>query len=103
MPLIALIIALVGGQSLGAILAGLSISEWIGLATTILPLGEDAIELLGEAHPALAALGHDLVNGMTPSTAAASANTYFANQPRTISGYGPDDGVVEIPNPDYRG
>ena len=103
MPLIALVIALVGGQSLGAILAGLSISEWIGLATTILPLGEDAIELLGEAHPALAALGGDLVKGLPATTAAESANSYFANQPPTISGYGPGGDVIAIPNPDYRG
>ena len=104
MPLLALVIALAGGQSFGSILAGLSIAEWIGLAQTVIPLGEDAVELLATAaHPALVALGTELAKGGTPTTAATSAFSYFKNQPPTISGYGPDGGVIAIPNPDYRG
>lgn len=103
MPLIALFVALAGGQSLGGILAGLSIAEWIGLGETVVPLGEDAIGLLSQAHPALAAFGSALIKGLTPINAANLADAYFANQPPTISGYGPDGGITQIPNPDYRG
>jgi hypothetical protein len=84
-------------------LAGLSIAEWISLAETVLPLGEDAIGLLAQAHPALSAFAAVLNKSGSTTAAAQAADYYFANQPPTISGYGPDGGIMAIPNPDYRG
>ena len=85
MPLIALIGALIGGQSIGAILAGLSIADWISLAGTLLPLGEDAIKLMSALHPAFSAMGDKLLQGAGAEIAGQAAKAWIsANADKAI-------------------
>lgn len=102
MPLIALIAALASGQSIGAVLGALSSAQWVALAETVIPLGEDAMSLLASIHPVVDIFFGDIAKGASNVVAAGIAHSYFANQPPTIKGYDSQGGVTDIPNPDYR-
>jgi hypothetical protein len=58
--LIGVITALVGGSTIGVVLAGLSIADWISIAGVLLAAGEDAVKLFVALHPALVQIEADL-------------------------------------------
>ena len=59
--LLGMVAALVGGMSITAILAGLTITDWIALAGLLLSAGEEAIKIFVKLHPALAVLETELL------------------------------------------
>lgn len=71
MPLISIIIALVGGQSIGAIAAGLSIADWIGIAGTLISAEPTLVKAFSELHPAFDILAKHLSNGAEAAGGAA--------------------------------
>ena len=101
--LIGIVASLLEGSSLGSVLAAVSLTQWLTIAASI---GADLLptieEKLGTKHPAITALVQSLVAGLGAKAAATAAHSYFDNQPPTIPGYGPDGGLTDIPNPDYR-
>lgn len=58
--LLGMVAALVGGMSITAILAGLTLPDWIALAGLLLSAGEEAIKIFVKLHPALAVLEAEL-------------------------------------------
>lgn len=103
LSLIPLLSGLTSGGSIGLALGTITISEWATVAVQAMAAGPEVLKLLRLLHPALDTLGAALEKHKDPTIAAHAVNTWFANQPPTISGYGADGGVIEIPNPDYRG
>ncbi len=73
MPLITIILALIGGQSLGTILAGLSLMQWIGIAETLISAEPTLVKAFGELHPAFDILVKALGSGSSPGAAGSIA------------------------------
>lgn len=60
--LIGMITALAGGATISAVLAGLSITDWLGIAGVLLSVGEEGIKLFTALHPSLKLLEADLMS-----------------------------------------
>ena len=103
MALIPIFSALTGAGGMGAALGTISVAEWATIGVQALGAAPEALKLFRTIHPALDTLVASLEKHKDPNIAANAVNSWFANQPPTISGYGADGGVIEIPNPDYRG
>ena len=73
MALISIILALVGGQSLSAILAGLSLMQWIEVAGTLVSAEPTIVKAFSELHPALEILAKHLGSGESPGAAGSAA------------------------------
>jgi hypothetical protein len=73
MALISIIVALVGGQSLGAILAGLSLMQWIEVAGTLISAEPTLVKAFSELHPAFDIIAKALKSGVSPGAAGSQA------------------------------
>jgi hypothetical protein len=73
MALLSIIIALVGGQSLGAILAGLSLMQWIEVAGALVSAEPTIVKLFSELHPAFDLISKSLKSGASPGAAGSQA------------------------------
>ena len=71
--LLAILAAVVGGQAIGLVLAGLGLPAWLTLADLILNLTVDEVKLLTAIHPAFALLHEELKNGKNKHAAVSSA------------------------------
>ena len=102
--LIGAIASLLGGSSLGSVLVGFTVEDWLTIAAGV---GADLLPVLqsklADKHPAIAAMLNGIEQGLGAEASAKLAHAYFDNQPPTIKGYDADGAVVDIPNPDYRG
>lgn len=103
LSLIPIFTGLTGAGGIGAALGTITLTEWATIGVQALGAAPEALKLLKLLHPALDTFVTTLDEHKDPNVAASVVNTWFANQPPTISGYGPDGGVTSIPNPDYRG
>lgn len=65
MPLLGIIIALAGGQSLGAILAGLSVAQWVQIAELLLQAEPQILQAFVALAPELKAVGDKIAQGIT--------------------------------------
>lgn len=63
MPLIPILLALIAGKSITAIIAALSIPQWIDIAFALFKLDIDAINTLRKLHPAFVILHNQLHQG----------------------------------------
>jgi len=61
LALVGIITALAGGATITAVLAGLSITDWVGIAGLLLGAGEEAIKIFTALHPALKQIEADLL------------------------------------------
>lgn len=59
--LLGMVAALVGGMSIAAVLAGLTLPDWIALAGLLISAGEEAIKIFVKLHPALAVLEEEML------------------------------------------
>lgn len=73
MPLISILLAVIGGQSISAVLAGVSIMQWIEIASTVASAEPTIVKLLAELHPAFAILAQNIKNGASPEQAGTAA------------------------------
>jgi hypothetical protein len=71
--LLAILAAVVGGQAIGLVLAGLGLPAWLTLADLILNLAVDEVKLLVAIHPAFAHLNEQLRSGKPKHIAAMNA------------------------------
>ena len=78
LALLPLVMGLVNGGSLGAVLGGLSIGQWIGIAEAAVNAAPDVIQDLSALHPALAALTGALGKGFSPAAAGQTAKDWLA-------------------------
>jgi hypothetical protein len=98
LALIPIIQGLIGGASIGTLLGALSLSDWIGLAGTLVDAEPAVAAALSALHPAFSLLVHDVA---AHGPHAAGTLAWKRNQPRMIPGYLPDGSAGEVPNPDY--
>jgi hypothetical protein len=77
--LISILVAVIGGQSLGAILAGLTLANWVALAQLALALEPEAAALLRMLHPAFERILAALEKGHTPLQAAYGVHKWLAD------------------------
>lgn len=73
MALLSIILALVGGQSLGAILSGLTLMQWIEIAGTLVSAEPTLVKAFAELHPAFDILAKALGSGASPGAAGSQA------------------------------
>jgi hypothetical protein len=77
--LIDILSAVIGGESLGDVLAALSTAQWLTLAVGVAEeLAPDVAEKLGLQHPSLAALVEAVGNGLSDELSAKAAADWFA-------------------------
>ena len=74
---LAILVAVVGGQAIGLVLGGLTLPAWLTLADLALKLSVDEVQLLKAVHPALGRLHDDLRQGHPVSTAIHNARSFF--------------------------
>jgi hypothetical protein len=98
LALIPIIQSLIGGASFASILGGLGLSDWIGLAGTLVEAEPDVLAALSALHPVFAQL---IADTQHHGPQAAGKLAWKRRQPRTIPGYLPDGSAGEVPNPDY--
>lgn len=60
LTIITMITALAGGATISAVLAGLSITDWICIVGVLLTVGEDGVKLFAALHPALKVIEDDI-------------------------------------------
>lgn len=73
MALISIIIALIGGQSLGAIVSALSLMQWIGIAEILISAEPTIVKAFAELHPAFDILAKAIASGISPGAAGSAA------------------------------
>lgn len=75
--LLSIFLALAGGQSIGVILGGLTLANWVGLASFVIGLEPELAATLTAAHPLLARLISSVAtaieNGAAPGAASHAA------------------------------
>lgn len=100
-PSIAGIVAAFSSEGALTALGGITFAQWIPIVEDIVAAAPEVQKLYTALHPAIAQIVADLKNGLEVHDAAGNVNAWFkANQPKTISGYGADGSVTDIPNPD---
>jgi hypothetical protein len=102
--LFTIIAALIEGQSFASVLEGISLAQWLTIGGTVAAdVAPSLAARLGVAHPSLGALVAAIGSGLNKEFAAQAGHAWLKqNYPATISGYGADGGVIDIPNPDYK-
>ena len=77
MPILPIIMALLGGQSLGAIVAGFSMTQWVAIAEELIGAAPSVIQDFSALHPALARLAGLIAKGLSAKDVAAAQYTTF--------------------------
>jgi hypothetical protein len=75
--LIPLIIALAGGQSIGAVLGTLSVTQWVSIAGTLISAEPQLVAAFTALHPALQTLADALKNNVGAEAAGLAASAAF--------------------------
>lgn len=76
MPLVSILLAVIAGKSIGAVVAMLSISDWISIATLLMKATPDILKALNDLHPAFEELAKRLDAGPIEAGAAAHATIH---------------------------
>jgi hypothetical protein len=75
LTLVGMLTALAGGATVSAVLAGLSITDWIAIAGLLLKAGEDAVKVFTALHPELKQIEADLLAKKSAHEIASKAHT----------------------------
>ena len=78
LALLPIVMGLANGGSIGAVLGGLSIGQWVGIAEAAADAAPTVIQDLAALHPALAALTGALAKGFSPTAAGQTAKDWLA-------------------------
>lgn len=77
MVFLPIIMALVGGQSFGAVLAGLSVTQWTAIAEELLNATPSIIQAFADLHPSLQGLAELVAKTLPAEQIGAQAMTSF--------------------------
>ena len=98
LALLPVLSSLFAGSGAAAAFGALSLSDWIGLAGSLVDAEPAVVNALRALHPAFEQLVGDL---KLHGPLAAGTMAWRRRQPPTIPGYGPDGALTDVPNPDY--
>jgi hypothetical protein len=98
LALIPVISGLISGGSIGAVLGGLSLADWIGLAGSLADAEPAVVVAVQALHPAFDKLIED-ISRVGPAHAGTAS--WKMHQPQFIDGYLADGSVGQVPNPDF--
>jgi hypothetical protein len=96
---IAALRSLFAGAGAAAALRGITLAQWLEIASAFAGQAPQVIKTLSDLHPAFERLITDLRAGETVEESGRSIFEFFTNRPAEIPGYDAAGGVVAIQNP----